>query len=205
MAFWGILVNNLVLTQRTNYWRPMLNHEEKLFTSFEVGKPFPGPVPHREGAIMELWEFGLAVVIQYPGLRPAELEAFQRGFKTYSYLESSTSVPIAVWVFDFPNPHGQIDSVFNARVVQRDLIQDYLDTTGGSVKNALHFFLLDREILSGMRMVGLHPEAVGLFHDTIKKQLAMEYDRVDYDSCLAGLFTRSTRELFEMGRKFQHG
>jgi len=178
---------------------------EKTFgVTFTVGKPFPGPVPHREGAIMELWEFGLSVVIQYPGLRPAELKTFQQGFKTYSYLESATSVPIAVWVFDFPNPHGQIDSSFNARVVQRDLIQDYLDTGKGGVKNALYFFLLDGEILAGMRMVGLNPGAVGLFHDTIRKQLAMEYDRVDYDNCLAGLFTRSTRELFDMGRKFRH-
>lgn len=53
-------------------------------------------------------------------------------------------------------------------------------------------------------MVGLNPGAVGLFHDTIGKQFAMGYDRVDYYSCLAGLFTRSTRELFEMGKKFQH-
>ena len=70
--------------------------EEKPFMTFEVGKPFPGPVPHREGAIMELWELGLLVVIQYPGLTPDELSAFHKGFKRYSYLESPTAVPIAV-------------------------------------------------------------------------------------------------------------
>jgi len=46
----------------------------------------------------------------------------------------------------------------------------------------------------------LNPEAVRLFHDTITKQLAMTYDRGDQDSCMAGLFTRSTGELYEMGR-----
>ncbi len=50
--------------------------EEKTFTRFEVGKLFPGPVPHREGAIMELWEIGLVVVIQFPGLRSDEVSAF---------------------------------------------------------------------------------------------------------------------------------
>lgn len=179
--------------------------EGKPYKSFTVGKPFPGPVPHREGAIMELWEIGLSVVIQFPGLRNEELEAFHMGFKQYSYLESSTAVPIAVWVFDFPDPHGQIDSIFNARVVERDLIEDYLDTSIGGVKNVLQFFLLDGEILRGIRMVGLHPDAVELFHGTIRKQLSMDYDRVDYDSCLGGLFTRTTKELFEMGQKFQHG
>ena len=178
--------------------------EEKAFASFTVGEPFPGPVPDREGAIMELWEIGLSVVIQYPDLRNEELKAFHEGFKQYSYLESSTAVPIAVWVFDFPDPHGQIDSIFNARVVERDLIEDYLDTSKGGVKNALYFFLLDGEILRGIRMVGLHSEAVGLFHGTIRKQLSMDYDRADYDSCLGGFFTRTTRELFEMGRKFEH-
>jgi len=61
--------------------------EEKPITSFTVGEPFPGPVPHREGAIMELWEIGLSVVIQYPDLRNNELQAFHEGFKQYSYLE----------------------------------------------------------------------------------------------------------------------
>jgi len=41
-----------------------------------------------------------------------------------------------------------------------------------------------------MRMVGFHPEAVGLFHGTIRKQLSMDYGRADYEGCLGGLFTR---------------
>ena len=179
--------------------------EEKLITSITVGQPFPGVVPHREGAIMELWEIGLVILIQYPKLRPRELEAFQKGFKTYSYLESATSVPIAVWVFDFPDPHGAIDSSFNARVVNKDIIDDYLSLDKCGVKNSLNFFLLDGKILRGMRMVGLHPEAVEMFHSTIRKQLSMDYDMNDFLGCLGGLFTRTTRELFEMGRKFEHG
>ena len=177
--------------------------EKKPITSFTVGEPFPGAVPNREGAVMELWEIGLVVITQFPGLRQSELETFHRGFKTYSYLESSTPVPIAVWVFDFSDPHGQIDSTFNARFVERDLIQDYLDGGKTGVKNGLYFFLLDREILRGMKLVALDPEAVGLFHDTITKQLSMDYHRADYEGCLGGLFTHTTRELFEVGRMFQ--
>ena len=178
--------------------------EERPTTSFAVGGPFPGPVPHREGAIMELWEIGIVVVTQFPGLRQRELETFHRGFKTYSYLESSTPVPIAVWVFDFPNPHGAIDSTFNARFVEKNLIDEYLELDKDGVEDSLCFFLLDGKVLRGMRMVGLHPEAVGLFHGTIRKQLGMDYGRADYEGCLGGLFIRTTRELFEMGRKFEH-
>ena len=79
-----------------------------------------------------------------------------------------------------------------------------LDSGKAGVKNGLYFFLLDREILRGMKLVGLDSEAVGLFHDTIRKQLKMDYERADYEGCLGGLFTHTTRELFEMGRKFEH-
>ena len=96
--------------------------EEKPITSFTVGELFPGPMPDREGAIMELWENGLVVVTQFPGLRQSELDAFYQGFKIYSYLESWTPVPIVVWVFEFPKSHGQIDSTFNAKFVERDLV-----------------------------------------------------------------------------------
>jgi hypothetical protein len=178
--------------------------EKKPLLTFTVGKPFPGEVPHREGAIMELLEIGLVVVIQFPELTNDELSAFHEGFKEYSYLESPTTIPIAVWVFDFPNPHGQIDATFNARVVKKDFIDDFLDTSKGGVKNVLQFFLLDGEIIQDMKLVALHPEAMEIFHNTIKKQLGMDYDMADFTSCLAGFFTRSTKELFEMGRKFQH-
>ena len=49
-----------------------------MLTKFEVGKPFPGPVPGQEGAVMELWKSGLTVIIQIPGLRPQELKAFKK-------------------------------------------------------------------------------------------------------------------------------
>ena len=119
-------------------------------------------------------------------------------------MESPTNIPIAVWVFDFPDPHGQIDSTFNAKVVDKELIDDFLDTSKGGIKNALQFFLLDGQIIKGMKQISLHPMAMELFHITIRKQLAMDYDMSDFASCLAGFFTRSTRELFEMGRKFMH-
>jgi hypothetical protein len=146
---------------------------EESVTAITVGQPFPGPIPHREGAVMELWEIGLTVVIQFPDLKQGELDAFNEGFKTYAYLESTTSVPIAIWIFDFPNPHVQIDCTFNAKFVESDLLADYLDTSKGVIKNALNFFLLDGDIVKGIRMVALNHEAVGLFHNTIREILNM--------------------------------
>jgi len=66
--------------------------EKKPFTRYEVGKLFPGPVPHREGAIMELWEIGLVVVIQFPGLRSDEVSAFHMRY--YSLIKVLTGAVI---------------------------------------------------------------------------------------------------------------
>ncbi len=51
-------------------------------TAFEIGKPFPLPVPPQKGARMELWNDGLILAIQFPGLRGQELKAFKmRGLR----------------------------------------------------------------------------------------------------------------------------
>jgi hypothetical protein len=99
----------------------------------------------------------------------------------------------------------EIDFAFNAKFVEPDLLADYMDTSEGVIKNGLNFFLLDGKIVRGIRMVALNPEAVALFHNTIRKQLNMVYGEMEYLSCLGGFFTRKTDALFEMGRKFQYG
>lgn len=177
---------------------------EKRFTKFEVGKPFPGPVPAAEGAHMELWKDGLNVVIQMPGLQRDELRAFKKGFKRYSYLESSTYPPVAYWIFKFSDPHGPVECNFNSRIVKPEYITAYLDTAEGGIKNAVTFYLLGGETLRAMKLVGLDPEAVKLFHATISKQLSAEYSQSDYDRYLAGLMEYNVHELYLQGKIFIH-
>lgn len=170
----------------------------------EVGKLFPGPVPISEGVHMELWGDSLTVLIQMPGLTRDELRAFKKGFKRYSYLESDTPVPIAVWMFDFQKPHGPVECNFNARAVVRpEFIKSFLDMSEG-IKNAIQFYLLDGKILRGMKLLGLDLEAVKLFHATIEKQLEIDYSRADYDRYLSGLYAFNADELFSMGKVFNH-
>lgn len=175
-----------------------------VMTKIEVGKPFPGDVPGREGAVMELWKDGLVVLIQMPGLSREERKAFEKSFKRYVYFESGTAVPVAVWVFDFPGPHGPIDCNFDSRLVRRELMDWYLDDRDGGIKNAVTFFLLDRNILRGMKYVGLDPEAVKLFHATIRKQLALDYSAAEHDKYFTGVYGFSAGELMSMGRVFRH-
>lgn len=171
-------------------------------TLFEINKPFPIKAPSQEGPRMELWNDGLVVCIKMPNCTQDEIEAFHTSFDKYSYLETSTTVPIAIWVFDFPKPFGEIDVNFNARIVKPEVVSWYLDISD-EVKNLLTFFLLDGQILKGIKAFGLHLEAVTLFNNTIRKQLELNYREGDYIRYLNSIFNFSTRELFNMGAKFK--
>jgi hypothetical protein len=61
---------------------------------------------------------------------------------------------------------------------------------------------LDGQILRAIKQIELDPEAVRLFHGTIRKQLDMDYNRIDFDRYLAGLHNYDTQDLFRMGKVF---
>jgi cyclophilin family peptidyl-prolyl cis-trans isomerase len=44
---------------------------------------------------------------------------------------------------------------------------------------------MDGQILRAMKLLVLDPEAVELFHGTIRKQLDMDYNRIDLDRVVA--------------------
>ncbi len=172
---------------------------------FEVGKIFPGPVPAQEDVQMELRHDTLTVLIQMPGLSRDRLKAFHKGFKQYSYLESDTPIPVALWIFDFPDPSGPIVTNFHAKLARRKWIDSYLDVgDDGAIKNAIQFLLMDGQILKAMELVELDHAAVELFHGTIRNQLAMDYNRSGFDRCLTGLHNYDMSDLFSMGKVFKH-
>ena len=174
------------------------------FTKIEVGKLFPGSVPVHEGVQMELWHDKLMMLIQKPGLSRDQLQAFNKGFNQYSYLESDTPIPIALWIFDFPAPNRLVEGYFNARIAKRDWVDLYLDTNeNDAIKKTIQFFLLDGQMLRATMLVKLDPAAVELFHGTIRKQLDMDYNLADFHRCLAGLHNYELQDLFSMGKVFK--
>ena len=89
------------------------------FRKIEVNKIFPDPVPEQEGVQLDLWYDKLTVLIQMPELDRDQLRAFNKGFEQYSYLESDTPIPIALWIFDFPVPLSSMEGNFNAKLAKR--------------------------------------------------------------------------------------
>ena len=151
---------------------------------------------------MGLREIGPVVLIQKFGVRAEDEDAFKKGFEFYSYLESRTSLPVAMWIFEFPEPLGLIDTAFNVKIAHMKWLTSYLDTKVGGLMNALYLFLLDGKILRGTKIVGLDTEAVNLFQGTIRKQLQVNYTQEEFNKTLVTLFKMSQRELFDTGRIF---
>jgi hypothetical protein len=142
-----------------------------------------------------------------PGISRIERQAFKKSFKRYAYIESTTPVPIALWVFDFPKPFGSIDCEFDARKCTgtvRSALDRWLLQEDGKIKNALHFFVLDGSILKAQKLFGINPKAVGLFHDTIRKQLNTNYSAEDYFRYQQAMFQYSSEELMRLGTVFKH-
>jgi len=171
---------------------------------YEVGKPFPRKVFQEEGGMLHIDPDGsLSYVMQFPGLKSHELEAFHRGFETYGYLESGTTPPIAFWIWNWTHPLVPADANFNAVIADKDGIAEYLkEADGGGVKNAILFLLIDRQILRGMKYFALDPVAVRAFHSTIRKQLALNSSFDNFASALNAMYHFTTDELFAMSQKF---
>ncbi len=177
--------------------------ENEQMTKLETGRPFPFPVPNNEGAVMGLWEVGPVVLIQKFGVKAEDEIAFKKGFEFYSYHESRTPLPVAIWIFEFPEPIGLIDTAFNVKIAHSDWLTSYLNTKVGGVMNAFYIFLLDGKILRGTKIVGLDAEAVTLFHGTIRRQLQLAYTQEEFNKTLVTLFQTKPRELFETGKIFR--
>ena len=105
----------------------------------------------------------------------------------------------------FPGPVPDQEGDFNAKRARRKWLDLYLDAgDDDTIKKAIQFFLLDGPILRAMKLIELDPEALELFHGTIRKQLDMDYNRIDFDKYLAGLHNYDTEDLFRMGKVFKH-
>ncbi len=104
----------------------------------------------------------------------------------------------------FPGPVPDQEGDFNAKSARRKWLDLYLDAVDDdTIKKTIQFFLLDGPILRAMKLIELDPEALELFHGTIRKQLDMNYNRTDFDRYLAGLHNYDTQDLFRMGKVFK--
>jgi hypothetical protein len=168
---------------------------------YVIGEEFPGPIPSTEGIVMEMGPDGdLNVLIQAPGVTREERKAFQKSFKHYYYYETPTEIPLALWLFDFPAPLNALEVNFDGALQSRirpGSLETFMETDGVSMKNALSFYLLDGNILKGIKLFGLHLDALRRFHGTIRKQVAIGYDKSAYAVTLDGVYRGMDQDVMK--------
>lgn len=166
---------------------------------YEVGKPFPGPVPPSDGSIFEIGPYGdMVLLIQCRQPSSHELAALKDGFRSYAYYEYG---PLACWVFKYQAPMSYIDALFNASLYPDDRISKMMDLDG----NALTVYVLDGQIIQSIRQVGLHPAAMTAFRNTIEKQMAAPLSNAEYNTAVDDLYQKFTsREIYDRGLIFSH-
>ncbi len=172
----------------------------------EVGKPFPGPYPDQEGAVLELKPRGPVIFIQLPGCIRDERRAFKDGLRRYGYLEHMVGeVPLALFALEFKGL-GAMGMSFDARLVQEKfpaILHAYLNHPEG-VPNAWHLILLDDAMVQAQKLLGVNPKLTDRFISTIVKQLAAPYTREDFEKALRDFYLLYTDEdIFKYGAAFK--
>lgn len=157
-------------------------------------------LPPGDCATMNLNTDGLTVICKVEGLTKQEKKKY--AFRGMSYLEpSQIPVPIALFIFDFG--FADFECPFDARLVDRKIIDWFLVPEEGELKNSLSVFLVNNGIIESIKLVGLEQEAMKLFHATIKKQLANPYPATAFNVAYSALISNySTDVLKRQGRWF---
>ena len=173
------------------------------FTKIAIGEPFPGSIPEKSDQVfLEIWPDSiLTLIIRYDNLKESEIKAFDHRIKYYGYLEKIVDgIPLFLFIFNFPDPFGSIECSFNARTLidhYPEYLTKYLTPNeDGGLKNALYIFLLDKNILTRIRGIGLMPESIKLFHQTLKKQIETQYTREQFATAMSKLFRYDPIQLF---------
>jgi len=184
--------------------RGTMTEDDPIFMIYQINKPFPREVHQEEGGKLHIDSDGsLMYLMQLPRLTKQELSAFHTGFKTYGYLETGTTPPVAFWIWNWNKPLCPSDANFNAVIADKTGVKEYLkEADSGGVKNTIIFLLLDRQILRGIKIIALEPDAVLAFQATIRKQLELNRPFADFQSALNSMYHFTTDELYTMSRQF---
>jgi len=168
-----------------------------------VGEKYTGPVPQQDGLYFEIGPDGdMQLLIQFKNPSHAEKEALLAGFRQYSLLcfhNRRSPEPLLCFIFKFAAPVSYMDAPFHAGLYRDSRIQKFLDAE----QNLLTVVMLDGDIVQGLRVVGLHPEAMRLFKKTALNQTPLVQRNI-YDRLVDDLNELSSEELFHRGYEFSH-
>lgn len=177
--------------------------------SLIVGEDYPGEVPitgQEGGGLFEVMtDASMQLMIQLPGIKPAELAAFQAGLKSYALYVSPEPPFVAVWIWKYAAPVGFTETPFHIGVYKDDRIERFQRDLPHE-NNALTTVVVDGKKIVHLNMSGLMHSAMGSFHAAIRVQ---QYQHssitlTQYKMALDRVYRMNSRELYERGTRWLH-
>lgn len=173
---------------------------------FKVGDPCPVPVGKQEGSRLEVDGTGLILVMNYPNLTDMERAAWDNKVRQYSvYTTRILEVALIFTIFKFASPMGYVETNLDATLVPADAWKSFREPVGGDVKNTVMVLLVDREMIQGVRLLGMSPEMIHMIIRTGDLQRRQGYTRAGYDRALSAAYAKySTKQMYKRGTIFNH-
>ncbi len=158
---------------------------------------------NQEGDAMILDSLGVHLVLVRPIMNNEIQEAFCRGVVRYTYWESSTPVPIPVWVFFFPPPLDAFDVVLSPHYLADEGILHNILHPSQEKSVLLHMVLAEKYAPKAELDLSLDPRAAALFRGTLKRWQRKPFGEEDYAESRATVRKFNASALARFGMSFR--
>lgn len=168
----------------------------------EVGQPYPGVTPQQEGTVLELGPDGdLVLMVRMDQPSANEATALKAGFERYSLFEIFGSPSLAAFVFKFPAPVGYVEAPFHAGLYPDGRASKYLEIKG----DMLQVYVLDGNIVTVARIVGLQHDSAARLREIIRRQLTEDVTMASYNAAVDRLYRMTSEQIYRAGHQYRHG
>lgn len=165
---------------------------------YQVGEVFPHPLPAGEGLVLQTLPNGTFDAIAKLG-KPSSKErtAWKQGMFRYG-LFVSEDVPY--FVMQFRDSGLELAAPYNFLKVHAD---QRLGWTEGEANAVTLHLVNESNILLAMRMIGMEPEMMNLFRQTVQKQLERYETWTDVEHAINSVSARySTSEMLKSAKLY---
>ena len=175
-------------------------------TTFYIGGKFPLEVPFgTEGANFEILGDKKAFVVHTPEATQEEIDAFNSGVDKIGVYLHSARIPVMFLVIKFRD--GKFTSAegsMNTRLLSNKVLKENFYKLEGDYNNLLLMFLLDNNIIKGIRTIGLSNEIMDALSEGTQRQQKISYTENEYFAEMQVVWKMHTiDELLERSRAVQ--
>lgn len=152
------------------FWRP---------STVEYTLKLPCPVPDEESAFIYVGpESELSVLIALSDIDQDDIEAFEAANVPYGLFTQKKNFPVALLLYKFPEPLGEIDLPFNIEIEPPPIRIGYLERPQKDV----FFYLMDFETKAVESAIvrSLDPRCTRALHETALEQLKFSHEKKPY-------------------------